>query len=109
MSEGQYIYPWDNMYTGLPLPYLQPYQSRYHNLGLNGYTNNTADIFSNAGAQGYPYKRPGFQGDWGPRQMGCYDKSDAYPLDRLVMESQGIDPNSTQCGLIRDTRTSPYK
>lgn len=76
--------------------YTQPYQSRYHNLGMNGY------IDPNGSRTIYPGKRYGMMGDWGPRQQGCYLNSDVYPLDTLVMESQGIDPNSKSCGLIRN-------
>ena len=95
--DRQYIYPWENMYPELPLPYLQPYQSNYHNLGLNGYFPGRLG--------GYPGKRYGSQGDYGPRQSGCYEPNDTYPLDALVMMEQGINPYGKSCGFIRNATT----
>jgi hypothetical protein len=93
--ETQNIYPWELMYLDIPAPYLEPFQSNYHNLGLNGYMQPPRTS--------YKYKREGMSGDWGPRQQGCYNYNGVYPLDRFVMTSAGIDPDSKKCGFIKDT------
>ena len=92
----QYIYPWDTMYPGITMPYLQPYQSRYHNLGLNMWNGS-----SPYQEPPYPYERPGMLGDWAPSQSGCYQRKDAYPLDAEVMLNNGINPYKRRCGLIK--------
>jgi hypothetical protein len=99
--QRQFHYPYEAMFGEYATPYTQPYQSRYHNLGMNGYIQPPRTV--------YPGKRYGVMGDYGPRQQGVYNYTDVYPLDTLVMESQGIDPNSKQCGLIKDaTRPLGY-
>jgi hypothetical protein len=98
--ERQYHYPYEEMFGEFATPFTQPFQSRYHNLGMNGYIRPPRTV--------YPLKRYGFVGDYGPRQQGCYTPADTYPLDALVMKSQGIDPYSGQCGLIKDVRKSYY-
>lgn len=69
-----YIYPSEIMYHDHPPPYISPSQSKYHNIGMNSYT--TPGDY-------YPYKRPGFWGDYGPRQEGLNQtlKHGVYPLD----------------------------
>jgi hypothetical protein len=74
MEENRsYILPYDCMYLGLPMPYIAPNQSRYHNLGQNAFLYPTQEYYD---------KRPGFIGDWGPRQEGCRDIPRVYPLDK---------------------------
>ena len=97
--QRQYQYPWEPMFGEFTTSYTQPYQTRYHNLGMNGYVHST---FGSNSRTVYPGKRYGLVGDYGPRQQGCYNYNGAYPLDTLVMESQGIDPNSKKCGLIKN-------
>ena len=92
----QYIYPYDAMYPGIPQPYLQPYQSKYHNLGLNMW-----NIESPYREPQYPYKNLGLMGDWGPSQSGCYQKKDVYPLDAFVMATNGVDPYERRCGAMK--------
>lgn len=53
--------PWSVYYYNHPPMYLQPAQSRYHNLGQNGFIPHGAP---------YPGKRGGMQGDYGPVQHG---------------------------------------
>lgn len=97
--DRQYHYPYEKMFGEFPTAYIQPYQSKYHNLGMNGYMQD--------GRTEYPGKRKGMVGDYGPRQTSCYNRTDVYPLDTLVMESQGIDPNSKSCGFIKNATKWP--
>ena len=66
--------PTDSMFCGMPPMFLNPSQSRYHNLGLNAFT---------SCGQVYAMKRPGMLGDWGPVQQGYRTRArnDVYPLD----------------------------
>lgn len=97
--DRQYHYPYEKMFGEFPTPYVQPYQSKYHNLGMNGYIQPPRTE--------YPGKRKGMVGDYGPRQTSIYNSNDVYPLDTLVMESQGIDPNSKRCGFIKNATKQP--
>jgi hypothetical protein len=92
--QTQNVYPWDLMYIDIPPPYLEPFQSNYHNLGENGYIKPPNTV--------YKYKRLGMLGDYGPRQQGCYNPNGPYPLDSLVMTSAGINPDNPKCGLIKN-------
>lgn len=92
--DRQYHYPYEPMFGEYATPYTQPYQSRYHNLGMNGNIQLPRTV--------YPGKRDGMVGDYGPRQQGPYNYSGVYPLDTLVMKSQDIDPNSKRCGFIEN-------
>ena len=62
--------PYSTYYYGLPLPYLVPQQSTYHNLGLNAFT-----------PKGAPYmgKNKGMLGDYGPRQINSSQIPAIYP------------------------------
>ena len=67
-------------YHGHPDPYLQPGQSKYHNLGMNGH------LQAGPGLQwggSYPGKRGGMLGDYGPRQINPdqIPATYSYPLD----------------------------
>ena len=67
------------MFCEFPKPYLQPSQSKYHNLGMNiaVYPRST-----------YPGKL-GISGDYGPNQEGCYPKRTEYtPLDQDPIENK---------------------
>ncbi len=74
----QYGFPFETMYCASPPAYLAPEQSRYHNLGMNGYI---------TPGQPYPDRRPGFLGDYGPRQEGDMQSvaHGIYPLDADVI------------------------
>jgi hypothetical protein len=82
-----YHNPYEPMFGEFPYPYLLPYQSRYHNLGLNGYY-----PFRDEHSI-YPGKRPGLHGDWSQRQQGCINPSGVYPLDSYVLEHQWAGPH----------------
>ena len=80
--------PFEDYYTGLPLPYLEPWQSKYHNLGMNGFIAphypQTKGFYDNPLVNNvYPGKNFGRLSDYGPRQIsenqvpGNYP----YPLD----------------------------
>lgn len=77
----EYIYPFESVFCynnyGYSPMYLAPEQSRYHNLGMNGYI--TVGRINGV----YPDKRPGFLGDYGPRQEsdGESVRHGVYPLD----------------------------
>jgi hypothetical protein len=75
--------PCEPMISSFPDPYLMPQQSRYHNLGLNGYI---SPYYSQ-----YPGKRPGSLSDYGPVQFGQHsdlrhtsDNNYPYPLDKEI-------------------------
>jgi len=70
--------PHEVYYYGHPEPYIQPGQSRYHNLGFNGH------LQIRPGMQWgglYPGKYKGNIGDYGPRQTTPDQPGYAYPLD----------------------------
>lgn len=72
--------PHEDYYLGIPAPYLQPSQSRYHNLGMNGF------LQAGRGLQWggtYPGKAIGRHGDYGPRQVNpdLIPAVYPYPLD----------------------------
>lgn len=73
----EYVYPFETVFCSYQAPYLNPEQSKYHNIGLNGYT--TIGRVNGV----YPDKRPGFLGDYGPRQESYAEsvRHGAYPLD----------------------------
>src|SRR5437879_5744410 len=73
----EYIYPFETVFCDYPAYYLAPEQSRYHNVGLNGYI--TMGRVNGV----YPDKRPGFLGDYGPRQESDSEsvRHGVYPLD----------------------------
>lgn len=75
MSRRPDTLPWEDMYLGLPYPYLTPSQSKYHNLGFNG--------FLPKSGMPYPDKDFGRNGDYGPRQVNDmqYPAIYPYPLD----------------------------
>ena len=58
--------PHELYYYGHPDPYLQPGQSKYHNLGLNGHINRRSSTRN--WSRPYPGKDYGRLGDYGPRQ-----------------------------------------
>lgn len=77
--------PYESYFYGAPDPYIQPAQSKYHNLGMNGFMQ-----FDTLTAPVYPGKNMGIQGDYGPRQVNL-DQIPArypYPLDVSVLEEQ---------------------
>lgn len=85
-----YTKPYDNMFCqGYPPPYLNPSQSNYHNLGMNG--NNGLVGCNNI----YPGKRPGMLGDYGPPQQGWRSRleSGVYPLDISVLRERRREYN----------------
>jgi hypothetical protein len=73
-TDRQYIYPFDAMFCAYPPAYLAPEQSRYHNIGMNGYVKGYPPYSYNLGTNKpyintiYPDKRPGSIGDYGPHQ-----------------------------------------
>ncbi len=79
-GDRQYIYPFETMLCAYPPAYLAPEQSRYHNLGMNGYI---------TPGRLYPDKRPGFLGDYGPKQEGdaLTLAHGVYPLDSSILNS----------------------
>ena len=76
-TDRDYIYPFEAVFCAYPPAYLAPEQSRFHNLGMNGYIQP---------GKPYPDKRPGFVGDYGPRQEGYGEsvRHGVYPLDVAV-------------------------
>ena len=66
-----YIQPWEIMYTGLPYPYVEPSQSKYHNIGFNG--------FLPKSGMPYPDKDFGRLGDYGVRQVNEFQIPAKYP------------------------------
>jgi hypothetical protein len=70
--------PYESMLCGFRPPYVDPAQSKYHNLGMNGYIHP---------GQSYPGKRPGFVGDYSVRQEGDREsvKHGVYPLDEDIL------------------------
>lgn len=66
-----YILPYELFYHKHADPYLQPSQSKYHNLGMNGHI---------PLGSVYPGKRGGTHGDYGPRQTS-WESPVVYPLD----------------------------
>lgn len=90
--QQNYVYPTDIMYYGHPPPYTMPNQTKYHNIGMNSYT---------PPGQYYPYKRPGFLGDYGPRQESVNStlKHGVYPLDKPSASCNGPDTNTRKTNI----------
>lgn len=90
----QFIYPFEGMICNYPPAYLAPEQSRYHNLGMNGYREVPSELKkTKAGrylslTKTYPDKRPGMVGDWGPKQEGDEQTlaHGVYPLDMDILQ-----------------------
>ena len=70
--------PHEVYYYGHPDPYIQPSQSRYHNVGLNGHIQHRPGI---QWGGTYPGKYKGKLGDYGPRQTTPDQSNYTYPLD----------------------------
>lgn len=64
-------------YYGHPDPYLQPGQSKYHNLGLNGRVQSSLRNWGGS----YPGKDLGRLGDYGPRQKTINQEGYPYLTD----------------------------
>ncbi len=62
--------PYSQYFYNYPQPYLQPSQSKYHNLGFNGFTTY---------GEPYPGKNENMLGDYGPRQMDVNHLNENYP------------------------------
>jgi len=78
--------PYEVYYIGHPPPYLHPGQTKYHNLGMNGF------LQAGKGLQWggvYPGKNLGLLGDYGPRQVDSLQTPAIYPypLDSYTLES----------------------
>lgn len=71
--------PYENFFPYYPQPYLQPGQSKYHNLGFNAFTPYTEQ---------YPGKNLGVLGDYGPRQMDVdhLNRNYPYPTDQQYQQ-----------------------
>lgn len=70
--------PYEVYYYGHPDPYIQPGQSKYHNIGLNGHLQFRPGI---QWGGHYPGKSKGKNGDYGPRQKTPDQPLYPYPLD----------------------------
>jgi len=87
MNQRPDTLPYEIYYHGHPDPYLQPSQSKYHNLGMHGFTEHGKE---------YPGKRGGTHGDYGPRQNALrrdqVGKPGVYPLNteskRFIQEKR---------------------
>lgn len=69
--DRHYIRPWETLYVGIPYPYIEPSQSKYHNIGFNGF-------LSKSGLP-YPDKDFGKLGDYGVRQVNGLQIPSTYP------------------------------
>lgn len=99
--------PCEPLFGSYPDPYLMPQQSRYHNLGLNGYI---SPYYSP-----YPGKRPGSVGDYGAVQFGQHsdlrhtnDNNYPYPLDKEIFHDwmQPINKYKSQGNFYRKGTTN---
>lgn len=97
--ERYYTYPHEKMFGEYQQYHLQSHQSKYHNLGMNGFMLPPRTV--------YPGKKIGMSGDYGPRQQGIYNANDVYPLDAYSLAYRGVDPYTNKCGLIDHTGVKP--